>query len=319
MPVTDPHSLVRDMVDRARAGEVRAVARLISMIEDSVPNARVIDMAVSPLAGAARVVGLTGAPGVGKSTFTAALITALRTRGDRVGVLAVDPTSPFSGGALLGDRIRMQDHAKDKGVYIRSLATRGQLGGLSAATPLATRVLDAAGCRSVLIETVGVGQSEVDISVLADTTVVILAPGMGDSIQASKAGLMETGDIFVVNKADREGAATTRRELRAALARSARPQGSWQKPIVMTTATTGEGLSEVLGHLEAHAVNLEESGELELRRRNRMMREIEALAVAELHDRIFDPIDRKLERAVDRVMRGHADPHGAATALIEGL
>src|SRR4051794_21770222 len=183
--------------------------------------------------GGAQVVGITGSPGVGKSTSTSALVTALRAQGKRVGVLAVDPTSPFSGGALLGDRVRMQDHATDDGVYIRSMASRGHLGGLSASAPQALRVLDAAGCDVVLVETVGVGQSEVEIAGLADTTLVLLAPGMGDGIQAAKAGILEIGDLFVVNKADREGAQSTRRELRSVIAMSDRADGAWKPPILL--------------------------------------------------------------------------------------
>ena len=205
---------VDELVAGARRGEARAVARLISLVEDEAPSLREVSAALAPHTGQAHIVGITGSPGVGKSTSTSALVTALRAQDRRVGVLAVDPTSPFSGGALLGDRVRMQEHATDEGVYIRSMASRGHLGGLAGAVPLALRVLDAAGCDVILVETVGVGQSEVEIAGLADTTLVLVAPGMGDSIQALKAGILEIGDIFVVNKADRDGAATTRREIR---------------------------------------------------------------------------------------------------------
>src|SRR5688572_11460144 len=201
---------VAELVERARDGDSRAVARLISLVEDESPLLREVMAALSPYAGQAHIVGITGSPGVGKSTSTSALVTAYRATGKRVAVLAVDPSSPFSGGALLGDRVRMQDHALDKGVYIRSMASRGHLGGLSWSTPQALRVLDAAGFDVVFVETVGVGQSEVEIAGMADTTVVLLAPGMGDGIQAAKAGILEIGDVYVVNKADREGAATVR-------------------------------------------------------------------------------------------------------------
>src|SRR5680860_1726985 len=205
---------VPDLVDRARDGDARAVARLISLVEDASPLLREVMAGLAPYSGNAQVVGLTGSPGVGKSTSTSALVTELRKAGKRVGVLAVDPSSPFSGGALLGDRVRMQDHALDREVYIRSMASRGHLGGLSWTTPQALRVLDAAGCEVILVETVGVGQSEVEIAGLADTTLVLMAPGMGDGIQAAKAGILEIGDIFVVNKADREGADATVRDIR---------------------------------------------------------------------------------------------------------
>ena len=193
------------------------MARLVTMVEDGSPQLREVMAALTPHAGHAQVVGITGSPGVGKSTATNALVTELRTAGKRVGVLAVDPSSPFSGGALLGDRVRMQDHATDDGVYIRSMASRGHLGGLSWTTPQALRVLDAAGCDVVIVETVGVGQSEVEIAGLADTTVVLMAPGAGDGIQAAKAGILEIGDVYVVNKADRDGAEQVRRQLRSAL------------------------------------------------------------------------------------------------------
>ena len=205
---------VATLVSQAREGQPRAVARLISLVEDASPQLREVMAALQPFTGHAHVVGITGAPGVGKSTSTSALVGALRAQGKRVGVLAIDPSSPFSGGALLGDRIRMQEHATDPGVYIRSMASRGHLGGLSWSTPQALRVLDAAGCDVIILETVGVGQSEIEVVGVADTVLVLLAPGMGDGIQAAKAGILEIGDVFVVNKADRDGASATSRELR---------------------------------------------------------------------------------------------------------
>src|SRR5687768_5209155 len=208
--------------------------------------------ALAPHTGNAQVVGITGSPGVGKSTTTNALVTELRKAGKRVGVLAVDPSSPFSGGALLGDRVRMQDHATDDGVYIRSMAARGHLGGLSWTTPQALRVLDAAGCDVVIVETVGVGQSEVEIAGLADTTVVLMAPGLGDGIQAAKAGILEIGDVFVVNKADREGADQTRRDLRSMIKLADGGEGSWTPPIVSTVARAGTGLDELAAALAEH-------------------------------------------------------------------
>ena len=215
---------VADLVARARCGEPRAVSRLISLVETDTAAGRALlrDVAarLAPYTGRAHVVGLTGPPGVGKSTSTSALVTALRRRGRKVGVLAVDPSSPFSGGALLGDRVRMGEHATDEGVFIRSMASRGHLGGLAWSTPQALRVLDAAGCDVVLIETVGVGQSEMEVVALADTTVVLLAPGMGDGVQAAKAGILEVADVFAVNKADRDGARRTVRDLEYAIAMS---------------------------------------------------------------------------------------------------
>src|SRR5689334_17262282 len=204
---------VTALVEAARGGDTRALARLITLVENGDSELPAIAAALAPHTGSARVIGLTGAPGVGKSTTTNELVRALRAAGHRVGVLAVDPSSPYSGGAILGDRVRMQDHATDPGVYIRSMSSRGQLGGLAAATPQAVRVLDAAGFDVVLVETVGVGQAEVEIAGLADTTLVLVAPGMGDAIQAAKAGILETGDIFVVNKSDHPGAQETVRDL----------------------------------------------------------------------------------------------------------
>ncbi len=238
---------VPKLVENARAGDPRSVARLISLVEDASPLLREVMAGLAPYAGTAHVVGLTGSPGVGKSTSTAALVSALREQDKRVGVLAVDPSSPFSGGALLGDRVRMQDHALDKSVYIRSMASRGHLGGLSWATPQALRVLDAAGCDIILIETVGVGQSEVEIAAMADTTMVLLAPGMGDGIQAAKAGILEIGDLFVINKSDRDGADQVRRELRSMIGLSDRPEGAWRPEIIKTIASKNEGIDEVVG------------------------------------------------------------------------
>src|SRR5689334_12505448 len=285
-PVTpDVPALLR----QAREGSPRAVARLVSLVEDGAPALRDVAAALAPHVGRARIVGLTGPPGVGKSTTTAALVRAFRGRGQRVGVLAVDPSSPFSGGALLGDRVRMQDHALDPGVYIRSMATRGHLGGLSWATPQALRVLDAAGCDVVLVETVGVGQSEVEVAAMADTTVVLLAPGMGDGIQAAKAGILEVGDVFVVNKADRDGAQATVRDLRHMLGLGeSRQPGDWRPPVLTTVASRGEGLDELVAALDKHRAWLEEGGRLRVRRVRRAADEIEAIALAALRSRIGD-------------------------------
>jgi LAO/AO transport system kinase len=311
---------VPELVERARSGEARAVARLISLVEDASPLLRDVMAALAPHSGGARIVGITGSPGVGKSTSTSALIKELRSSGQRVGVLAVDPSSPFSGGALLGDRVRMSEHALDPEVYIRSMASRGHLGGLSWTTPQALRVLDAAGCDVILVETVGVGQSEVEIAGLADTTLVLLAPGMGDGIQAAKAGILEIGDVYVVNKADRDGADQVRRDLRGMLALAERPEGSWKPPIVTTIAQKGEGAADVVEAIDAHHEWLASSGELAKRRIRRAREEIEAIALTALRDRWGDVHGRsELDELAALVAAGESDPYAAADTLLASL
>jgi len=313
---------VPDLVARARDGEARAVARLISLVEDASPALREVAAALAPHTGHAQVVGLTGAPGVGKSTTTTALVRAYRERGLRVGVLAVDPSSPFSGGALLGDRVRMQDHAGDAGVYIRSMASRGHLGGLAWATPQALRVLDAAGCDVVLVETVGVGQSELEVASLADTTLVLLAPGMGDGIQAAKAGILEVADVLVVNKADREGADQTVRDLRYTLSLGGRHDlaGAWRPPIVRTVAATDTGIDDLVRTIGEHRGWLGCSGEGHRRRAARAAREIEAIALAGLRERMGDVRgSAALGALAEQVVAGRTDPFRAATLLLDQL
>ncbi|MFE9399851.1 methylmalonyl Co-A mutase-associated GTPase MeaB [Streptomyces flavidovirens] len=312
---------VPGLVAQAREGRPRAVARLISLVEGASPQLREVMAALAPLAGNAYVVGLTGSPGVGKSTSTSALVSAYRRAGKRVGVLAVDPSSPFSGGALLGDRVRMSEHASDPGVYIRSMATRGHLGGLAWAAPQAIRVLDAAGCDVVLVETVGVGQSEVEIASQADTSVVLLAPGMGDGIQAAKAGILEIGDVYVVNKADRDGADATARELNHMLGLGeSRGAGDWRPPIVKTVAARGEGIDEVVEALEKHRAWMEERGVLGERRAKRAAHEVETIAVTALRERIGDLRgDRRLGALAERIVAGELDPYAAADELVAGL
>jgi LAO/AO transport system kinase len=318
---------VAELVRQARDGRPRAVARLVSLVEDASPALREVAAALAPLTGHARVVGITGPPGVGKSTTTSAVVRAVRDRGDRAAVIAVDPSSPFTGGALLGDRIRMQDHALDPGVFIRSMATRGHLGGLAWATPQAVRVLDAAGFDVVIVETVGVGQSEVEVAGLADVTVVLLAPGMGDGVQAAKAGILEVGDVFVVNKADREGAQATVRDLRhmislgfAAQPRTPEEPPRWRPPVLTTVATTGQGIDELLDALHRHEQWAVASGALRRRRLRRAEREIEAIAVTALRERMGGLTDgRQPAELAAAVVDAKLDPYEAADALLVAL
>lgn len=307
---------VPELVAGARTGDARSVARLISLVEDGSPLLREVMASLVPYTGNAHVVGLTGPPGVGKSTTTSALVAAWRREGKRVGVLAVDPSSPFSGGALLGDRVRMQEHALDREVYIRSMAARGHLGGLSWATPQALRVLDAAGCDVVLVETVGVGQSEVEVAGLADTTLVLVAPGMGDGIQAAKAGILEVGDVYVVNKADRGGADQVRGDLRSMLTMAQRPAGAWRPPIVKSSASLGEGIDKVAAEVGRHLEHLQSSGELTVRRTRRARAEIEALALAALRAQWGDVHGHSdLDGLAHAVVAGETDPYAAADTL----
>jgi LAO/AO transport system kinase len=273
--------------------------------------------ALAPYAGHAEVIGLTGSPGVGKSTTTTTLVAAYRGQGRRVAVLAVDPSSPFSGGALLGDRIRMQEHATDDGVYIRSMGSRGHLGGLSWAAPQAIRVLDAAGCDIIVVETVGVGQAEVEIASLADTTAVLLAPGMGDAIQVAKAGILEIADIFVVNKADRDGADTTARDLRQMMSLGEkRDPDAWTPPILKAVASRNEGIDAIVEAIDRHHDWLVSTGGLDARRRIRAADEIESLAVTTLRRRMGNLRDGLLlDELAGRVVAGTIDPYAAADEL----
>jgi LAO/AO transport system kinase len=310
---------LQELLERLRAGDQRAVARLISWVEDGDrEQLREVAEALSPSTGRAQVIGLTGAPGVGKSTLAGVLVAAYRGQGLTVGVLAVDPSSPFTGGALLGDRVRMQRHALDEGVYIRSMATRGQLGGLAWATPQAVRVLDAAGCDVVLVETVGVGQAEVEVAGLADTTLVALAPGFGDAVQVAKAGILEVADVFVVNKADRDGAEVVARDLRQMLhLGEARP---WSVPVVLTVAERGEGVDKLVEAIAGHRAHLESSGELERRRRQRAAREIEEVALADLRTELGElGRGEALDTLAEQVAAGKLGPYSAADQLLAGV
>lgn len=308
---------VPDLVAKAREGDPRAVARLVSLVEDGDEVLPQVAAALAPYAGDAHVIGLTGSPGVGKSTTTNELVRAFRKADRRVGVLAVDPSSPFTGGAILGDRVRMQDHATDPGVYIRSMSSRGHLGGLSAATPQAVRVLDGAGCDPVIVETVGVGQAEVEIAGLADTTLVLLAPGMGDSIQAAKAGVLEIADIFVVNKADRDGADATYRDIQGMIGLGERAPGQWRPKVLRSVAARAEGIEEIVAAIAEHRAHLHDTGELRRRRERRAAAEIEAIALGTLRARMEALRDGAvLADLAAKVADGDLDPHTAAGELV---
>ena len=309
------------LVSAARAGSPRAVARLISLVEDAHPALREVMAVLAPHTGRAHIIGITGSPGVGKSTSTSALVSAFRARGQRVGILAVDPSSPFSGGALLGDRVRMQEHALDPEVYIRSMASRGHLGGLSWTTPQAIRVLDAAGCEVILVETVGVGQSEVEIAGLADTTIVLLAPGMGDGIQAAKAGILEIGDVFVVNKADRDGADATVRDLRHMISLGDRTEpGLWRPLVCKTVASKCEGVAEVMEAIDKHEAWLDDMGTRHTRRLRRAADEIESIALSALRARMGDlRAGHGIAEHAAAVVAGTTDPYAAADDVVAHL
>ncbi|MBV8160544.1 MAG: methylmalonyl Co-A mutase-associated GTPase MeaB [Acidimicrobiia bacterium] len=307
-----------ELVEAARGGDRGALARAISVVEEGGDRARHVGRLTFPLAGRAYTVGITGPTGSGKSTLTERLISVIRGTSDEVGVLAVDPSSPFSGGAFLGDRVRMQSHATDEGVFIRSMATRGHVGGLSLATPEAIRVLDAAGFPWVLVETVGVGQVEIEIASSADTTVVVVPPGSGDAMQASKAGLLEAADVFVVNKADRPGAAETRRDLEFMLHLSAPGEG-WTPPIVSTVASDGEGVDDLWGAIGAHRSFLSEHGLLEKRRAQRLADEVRHVVGQRVEQRAYERCQGPdFDRLLREVLERRLDPYAAAGRLLDG-
>jgi LAO/AO transport system kinase len=312
-----------ELVPRVLEGDRRALARLISLIEDDGPPAREALAALHPHTGRAHVIGVTGAPGTGKSTLVNELAKGFRRRGATVGIVAVDPTSPFTGGALLGDRVRMRDLAGDPGIFIRSMATRGSLGGLARATGDVVRVLDAAGFAVVLVETVGVGQAEVDIARTAHTTIVVEAPGLGDDVQALKAGLMEIADILVVNKADRPGAAQTARALEVALELGRNNAGpgkdaAWRPPVLKTIALDGSGVAEVLEAIAAHRAYLESSGLWAHRERARARDDLLRALEQELLGRLLAGVGAAaIEDWVDRIARREADVYTAVQSLIE--
>jgi len=296
------------------AGDRRAVARAISLVEDGDPGLEALSAGIYGSTGRAATIGLTGAPGVGKSTLAGALVRVARANDLRVAVLAVDPTSPYTGGALLGDRVRMQDHATDPGVFIRSMATRGHLGGMSLAAPEAIRILDAAGYDRVVVETVGVGQAEVDVAAATDTAVVVLAPGLGDAVQMAKAGILEVADVFVVNKADRDGAGQVVRELKQMLHLGAARE--WDPPVLTTTALEHGGVGALWSAIEDHHAHLGATGTLAARRRARMLTEVEALAAERFRTRAATTLAADPALAEDLASR-RLDPYAAAAMLLE--
>ncbi|MFM7719394.1 MAG: methylmalonyl Co-A mutase-associated GTPase MeaB [Actinomycetota bacterium] len=301
-----------DLADAVLGGDPRAIARAISLVEDGAPELAQLSAALFPRTGRAWTVGLTGSPGVGKSTLAAALVGQARGRGERVAVLAIDPTSPFTGGALLGDRLRMQEHATDPGVFIRSMATRGHLGGMALAAPEAVRILDASGHDLVIVETVGVGQAEVDVAAATDTTLVVVAPGWGDAVQVAKAGILEIADVFVVNKADREGAGAAARDLRQMLHLGAALP--WEPPVVEVSAAEGKGLDDLRAAIDAHRGYLAGEGRLGASRRARLLREVEALAAEGLRRGLRARLEADPGLG-DALLDRRLDPYAAAARL----
>jgi LAO/AO transport system kinase len=299
-----------------RAGEPRAIARGISLVENEAEDGPALVRELFAASGRAFLVGVTGAPGAGKSTLVDGLVVRWRRAGKTVGVIAVDPTSPFSGGAMLGDRVRMQAHAQDAGVFIRSMATRGQLGGLAHATADAALVLDAAGKDVIAIETVGVGQDEVDIAGAADVSLVVLVPGMGDDVQALKAGVMEIADIFVVNKADREGTDRAVAEIESVLALHQYGDGEWRPPIIRTQATTGQGLDALV---EAIQRFLDREPTIESRRRTRMEAQLRSILAVKIQRLVETRLPKEeLKTLVDRMAARRTDPYTAADEVLAG-
>ena len=305
------------LVDRALGGDRVATAKLLSLVEQGGDGARAVVSRIYPHTGRAWSIGITGAPGAGKSTLTDALVSCLRADDIEVGVLAVDPSSPFSGGAILGDRVRMQRHSTDPGVFIRSMASRGHLGGLAVATPQSVRVLDAVGKPYVIVETVGVGQVEVEIASQADTTIVVVNPGWGDEVQAAKAGLLEVADIFVVNKADRPGVDATVSDLSGMLELA--PGPAWRPPIVRTVALDGDGVGELWAAIEEHRAFLLADGGLQKRRRARLASELRALVVEQVLARSGGITQgARFDAIVDDVESLAIDPYTAVDALLAG-
>jgi LAO/AO transport system kinase len=312
--VRDKFRGLSSLADSILSGDPRGIARGISLVENEEDEGPALVRELFSRAGRAFVVGITGAPGAGKSTLVDGLVSRWRKAGSTVGVLAVDPTSPFTGGAMLGDRVRMQAHAQDAGVFIRSMATRGHLGGLASATTDAAVVLDAAGKDFVAIETVGVGQDEVDIARTADVSIVVLVPGMGDEVQALKAGVMEIADVFVVNKADRDGADRTVAEIESLLSLHAYREGEWRPTTVRTVAPTGQGLDELIENIARFRAH---PGKVESRRRERAESQLRAILGARLMRQLASRVSGlEMERLVDRIVGRTVDPYTAADELL---
>ncbi len=311
--------MTMDMVERVLGGDRRALARLVTLIENEASEARDYLARLYPQSGHAQVIGVTGSPGAGKSTLVMQLARELRRRDQRIGIVAVDPSSPFTGGAILGDRIRMQELAGDSNVFIRSMASRGSLGGLAASTRDVVRALDAAGFQLVIIETVGAGQAEVEIVRAAHTVLVVVAPGMGDDIQALKAGILEIADIFVVNKADRPGADQTAAELRMLLSLAGKQPKSpdvWRVPIVKTSAMQGEGIIELVDAMMQHYAFLGASGQLAQRNQRQVRSEVLALLQHALTRRLRREVpDEEWRQLIDMVIERRANPYEVADAL----
>ncbi|HEU4356227.1 MAG TPA: methylmalonyl Co-A mutase-associated GTPase MeaB [Actinomycetota bacterium] len=303
-----------ELIERILAGDRRAIARAISMVEDGAEGLPDLSAGLFPSTGRADTIGITGAPGVGKSTLAGELVRVARSRDLSAAVLAIDPTSPFTGGALLGDRVRMQDHATDPGVFIRSMATRGHLGGMALAAPEAVRILDASGRDVVIVETVGVGQAEVDVAAATDTTLVVVAPGWGDAVQVAKAGILEIADVFVVNKADREGADAAVRDLQQMLRLG--PETAWTPPVLKTAAADGTGVVDLWDAIAAHRAHIERTGALAEGRRARLLRELEDLTVEGLRGRVRSMLEDDAALAAALVER-RTDPYRAAWLLVE--
>ncbi|WP_297437120.1 methylmalonyl Co-A mutase-associated GTPase MeaB [Thermococcus sp.] len=312
--------MIEDLIERMLRGDRRATARLITLVENDEEKAREIVKKIYPHTGKAYIIGITGPPGAGKSTLLDKLIHVAREEGKIVGVIAIDPTSPFTGGALLGDRIRMQRHSTDPGVFIRSMATRGSLGGLAKATSDAIKVLDAYGCDLIFVETVGVGQIEVDVIKTADTVVLVTVPGLGDDIQAIKAGLMEIADIFVINKADKEGADATYFELNMMLdlEKERWERRGWRPPIVESVATTMRGIRELWNVINEHRRFLEKSGEIQRKRTFRAAEEIKAIISGKIAQIISERLDEEeVSELIGKIVGREMDPYSAADMILE--
>lgn len=307
-----------DLAAQVLAGSHQAAARLISLVENGEREGLAALRALYPHTGRAHSVGITGPPGAGKSTLVDAFTRRLRDEGSTVGIVAIDPTSPFTGGAVLGDRVRMQDHAADPGVFVRSMATRGALGGLAPATADVTHILDALGCAVILIETVGAGQGEVDVAAAADTVIVVTVPGLGDTVQTLKAGIMEIGDLFVVNKADRPEADRTVTGIKMMLGLA--PERDWRPPVLKTVAVSGEGVEEVLLAVRAHHAHLETSGGLRQRRRERLRREVLRAVEERIRAEVLARTRQGglFDEVLAEVADGRLDPHSAADRLTRG-